>query len=63
MLAAGPIDPTAELGASFPDGNHVAGTVSATGVPTGLPFESTVKRKMDLDDTVSAHLAAKASTG
>jgi hypothetical protein len=43
--AAGPADPTAQQSASFPDGNNVVGTVSDTGVPTGLPFKSALKRR------------------
>jgi hypothetical protein len=43
--AAGPVDPAAQQNASFPDGNNVVGTVSDTGVPTGLPFKSALKRR------------------
>lgn len=43
--AAGPVDPAAQQNASFPDGNNVVGTISDTGVPTGLPFKSALKRR------------------
>jgi hypothetical protein len=43
--AAGPVDPAAVQNASFPDGNNVVGSISDTGVPTGLPFKSALKRK------------------
>jgi hypothetical protein len=43
--AAGPVDPAAQQNASFPDGNNVVGTVSDTGVPTGLPFKSALQRR------------------
>jgi hypothetical protein len=43
--AAGPVDPAAQQNASFPDGNNVVGSASDTGVPTGLPFKSALKRR------------------
>ena len=52
--AAGPADPTAQQSASFPDGNNVVGTVSDTGVPTGLPFESALKRRARKQQKASA---------
>jgi hypothetical protein len=52
--AAGPVDPAAQQNASFPDGNNVVGTVSDTGVPTGLPFRSALKRRARTHDKASA---------
>lgn len=43
--AAGPVDGEDYSAASFPDGNNAAGTVSDTGVPTGLPFPSALQRQ------------------
>jgi len=46
MPAAGPVDGEDYSAASFPDGNNAVGTLSDTGVPTGLPFPSALQRRM-----------------